>query len=75
MGRIYRIGQKRDVKIYKLRISNTVENWMRQLQRVKTKVADIVLREDGRMDELSSEMVEKTRMFDMFVNNLKITDN
>lgn len=41
--RAYRIGQKKNVQIYKLITRNTIEEKIRELQQAKSGLADIVL--------------------------------
>lgn len=75
MARVFRIGQKKDVKVYKLQISDTVENWMKQLQRTKSKVMDMLMRDIGDIGEIESEIVQKECMFTQFVQNAVVATN
>jgi SNF2 family DNA or RNA helicase len=64
MTRIYRIGQTRDVKIYKLDISNSIEQWMKSLQRRKSKISDKILNNTGTIVEIEDELVENKIILD-----------
>jgi SNF2 family DNA or RNA helicase len=69
MTRVFRIGQTKDVKVYKLQMSNSVENWMKQLQQIKTKITDMVLDGVGSADDIKAEMENKIKMSARFIDN------
>ena len=50
MDRIHRIGQEKDVKIYKFEIEDTIEERIRELVNRKSKIADIIV-ENLKIDE------------------------
>lgn len=70
IDRVYRIGQKKDVFIYKLRITSSIENWMRQLQCSKQSLANMILKDIGTSDDIV-ENIEKTRkVFEYYVDGV-----
>ena len=69
MKRIHRIGQTKEVKVYKLHVSNTIENWMVQMKKVKTRIENKILTNSGTIEEITTDNREKLDMFDMYVNN------
>jgi SNF2 family DNA or RNA helicase len=69
MTRVFRIGQTKDVKVYKLQMSNSVENWMKQLQQIKTKITDMVMDGVGSADDIKEEMENKIKMSARFIDN------
>lgn len=68
IDRIYRLGQTKEVFVYKLRITATVENWMRQLQSVKFSLANLVLRDQGSAAEIKNNRERTSKMFAFFIN-------
>jgi non-specific serine/threonine protein kinase len=69
MTRIFRIGQTKDVKIYKLQMENTIENWMKQLQQIKRKVTDIIMDDKGTAQDIEKEMDNKKLMSSKYIDN------
>lgn len=67
MRRVYRIGQKKPVKIYRLNMSNTVEVWMNQLKTIKTKIANKILNNEGTIDDLKKAIEHRDALFGQFV--------
>ena len=55
--RVYRIGQKNNVQIYKLIVKNTIEEKIRELQQKKSDLFDVVVNGDGDIMNMSTEAV------------------
>lgn len=59
MDRIYRIGQKKNVMIYKLIMENTIEEKVQSLQNEKDNIANELLHGHDQPTEFSSEVLKK----------------
>lgn len=70
ISRVFRIGQTKHVMVHKLQISNSVESWLKQLQKVKSKMTDLILNDIGNVKELQEDVADKKSMFDQFINNI-----
>lgn len=70
IDRIYRLGQQKKVFVYKLRISSSIENWMRQLQKTKFSLSNIVLQNTGTTEDILEHVVTTRKVFDYYVNNI-----
>jgi non-specific serine/threonine protein kinase len=68
IDRIYRIGQTKKVFINKLCISNSVENWMRQLQSSKLCLSGMILQNKGTSDDIEKNLMRTKKMFEFFVD-------
>ena len=55
--RVYRIGQKNNVQIYKLIVKNTIEEKIRELQQKKSDLFDVAVNGDGDIMNMSTEAV------------------
>lgn len=68
IDRVYRIGQTRNVVVHKLFVPNTVESWMHQLQRMKSKITESVLEYTGGTSaDIDQEKNTKVEMFHALV--------
>ena len=65
--RLYRMGQEKPVKVYKIMISNTIENWMTKLQEGKTKIVNKILFGKGNTQDIEECFAAKDEMFNQFV--------
>lgn len=43
INRAYRLGQKKEVFVYRLIIDNTIETWLKKLQQMKKNISDILV--------------------------------
>ena len=55
--RVYRIGQKNNVQIYKLIVKGTIEEKIRELQQKKSDLFDVAVSGDGDIMNMSTEAV------------------
>ena len=69
MTRIYRIGQKRDVKVYRLKINSTIECWMRQIQRSKLRVVAALMQNNVSNEDVEKDKLEQHRLLHLLVHN------
>ena len=71
MTRVFRIGQTKPVVVHRIRVSDTVEDWMKQIQKIKGKTAEMILCGKGDVVEIQDAIAEKGGMFEKLVNNNK----
>lgn len=49
INRAYRLGQKKEVFVYRLIIDNTIETWLKKLQQMKKNISDILVERNSRV--------------------------
>lgn len=66
INRIYRIGQKKDVFVYKLLIDNSIEKWMNLLQKSKLNTANYLIdnNEDLSLHEIMKQNMKMKSLFE-----------
>lgn len=57
--RIYRIGQKKNVTIYRLITADSIEEKIEDLKNIKSGIAELILNETGDIRPITKEMLEK----------------
>ncbi len=55
--RVYRIGQNKDVFVYKLITRNTIEDKIQQLQEKKTVISDLIFKDIGNLKKLDIDEI------------------
>jgi SNF2 family DNA or RNA helicase len=43
LNRVYRLGQKKEVSVYRLQIKNSIETWLKSLQKVKNDLSKLLV--------------------------------
>lgn len=65
INRVYRLGQKKEVFIYRLIISNTIETWLKRLQQMKKNISDILIEKkcEIKVDDI---VKQKTDLYNLY---------
>jgi SNF2 family DNA or RNA helicase len=62
INRVYRLGQKKEVSVYRLQIKNSIETWLKSLQKVKNDLSKLLIdRADISVTDIITEK-ENTKM-------------
>lgn len=75
IDRVYRIGQKKRVFVYRLYAEGTIETWVKQLQKTKLKLTERILHCEGGVSDVTENRVESKRMLDYYVRGLRDAEN
>lgn len=64
LNRVYRIGQTKDVHIYRLHIKNSIESWLTSLQKVKANISKLLIdKEDLNISDIILQKQNVNRLF------------
>ncbi len=64
LNRVYRIGQTKNVHIYRLQIKNSIENWLVSLQKVKANLSKLLIdNEDISISDIIQQKQEVNNIF------------
>ena len=59
INRIYRLGQKKNVYVYKLILRNSIETWLYSMQKVKNNLSNSLIdKKSSKFDELEKELID-----------------
>jgi SNF2 family DNA or RNA helicase len=73
INRCYRIGQTKDVHVYKLAIQNSIEDWLLRLKTTKSIVADFLIEKNKNIksEDINEEKL-KVKEFFQFIKDVNI---
>lgn len=64
LNRVYRLGQKKEVSVYRLQIKNSIEYWLQSLQKIKNNISRLLIdRADINIEELIAEKQNVNQIF------------
>lgn len=64
-NRVYRLGQKKAVHVYRLSIDNSIEDWLKNIQKIKKSISNRII--DGKNDKTVEDIFEeKSINYDLF---------
>jgi len=66
INRVYRLGQKKEVFVYRLIISNTIETWLKKLQQMKKNISNILIEKkcEIKVDDI---VKQKTDLYNLYM--------
>jgi len=75
INRVYRLGQKKEVYVYRLIIDNTIEIWLKRLQQMKKNISNILVEKKSELKE-GYIMKQKTDLHNLYkcVGVLELTE-
>jgi SNF2 family DNA or RNA helicase len=74
ISRCYRLGQKKNVNVYKLVIQNSIESWLVRLQASKQNVSNFLIEKCNlQLSDITDEKLKLKELF-RYLKDMKIDD-